>query len=52
MMKIVVDNKEFYQNASMIISVSIKKILYEKENVIIGLPGGRSVSAIFKLLKS
>jgi len=51
-MKIIIKNKEELEREAVnIIREAIDEILKEKENVVLAVPGGRSVSGIFKLLK-
>jgi 6-phosphogluconolactonase len=40
-----------YSKAAILISSSIKELLKKQKYVILGVPGGRSISHIFKLLK-
>lgn len=51
MIKILFEKVTIYEKTSLIIKESINKILVEKDEVILGLPGGRNVSKIFQLLK-
>lgn len=51
MMEILFEKGEIYKKISSIIGISISQILSEKNEVIIGLPGGRSITNILKYLK-
>ena len=51
-MKIIKDKKKVLEiKAAQIISFKIRKLLKTQDNVILGIPGGRSVRGIFELLK-
>lgn len=52
MTEIIFDKRGIYTKTSKLIKESIYKILSEKEKVLLGLPGGRSVPFIFESLKN
>ena len=51
MTEIIFEEEGIYSKISKLLKESIDKILSEKEKVLLGLPGGRSVPFIFKYLK-
>ncbi|MCK4365149.1 MAG: 6-phosphogluconolactonase [Thermoplasmatales archaeon] len=51
MVEILFEKGEIYKKISSVIANSINQILSEKDEVILGLPGGRSISNILQFLK-
>jgi len=52
MLKIIYDKYKIYYRTSEIIQKSINNFILKKDKVIIGLPGGRSISKILDILKT
>ena len=51
MTKILFEKESIYKKASLIIKDSVNKILSQKDEIILGLPGGSSISNICQYLK-
>lgn len=51
MTRIIFEEKDVYKKATDVIVKSLKKVLSEKDNAIIALPGGRNIFPIIELLK-
>jgi len=51
MTEIIFEEENIYQRAEKLVVKSINKILSQKDEVVIGLPGGRNISQIIEILK-
>lgn len=47
----IIKTDEIFEKAASLVEISIKKLLKKQKYVVLGVPGGRSVEFIFKILK-